>query len=1089
MNSSIENLNQWGGQFLNFAWPMAWQSGVLIAALLAFDFLFRRQLRASVRYALWLVVLVKLILPPALALPTSPAWWLHLNQPAVLAKPLIQNYTVSYDSSPLPAPSLNTLTAFVPPKPVMTLAAWLLVLSAAISAGLFAWLLVRWWQITRQVSVAWSSSRLTAIAAKSQLLAGVRGQPPVKLTGNTMSPAVCGLFYPAILIPQALAEHFSDEQLRAVLLHELIHVRRRDVWLNFCQSLLQIVYWWHPLVWLANARIRRVREEAVDDAVMLALAGEAETYAPTLLEVAKLALNRPLASLGLVGILESRSALRERIERLVDFRAPRRAGLTLVSFFGVLAFSAVAVPMGGAPGSTEETAPEISGVPSSVMAVPKTNAPAILVTSYFYRLPEGDFKAMVSNLKFKQSKTTNDPYWAATPEDFSQLIKNLKSSGQQLYLSPRIVTGSGIEAATYIGDETNRGSGLDVRPVIDGESVDMRIIGDVVWKSGDIPVTNRFVTTAAMENSSGIVMRPNGKENDLLVAIGIQILTNGYHERLEGTINKAKPSAEDVAKAASLVQDGKVYYEMGKLDESEAVLKSALALNPDNAAAKYYLRLIEEAQAERHGTTFVLPAHRRPPSLDKINQIQIDQFGPFVNAPLGQVMHELSEAAKRSDPEKQGVVFLIGSPLGNPAKPPLDVNSVFVNLPSVLKQVKLGNVLDAIKNGSSGPINFTFMDDKIVLSAKSPPGKDSPLYQREYEADKVVFSYGLQKQTGLTPKSPTDVAIAARSYFSKLGIDWGSPQGKSVFYNDRLGRLYVKATESDLDLIDRAMPALMVGIWPQVHIRARFFEVPKGTLVGMGKIMVLTNQTDQGTGMIGILTSENFKTTLQNLERLPGAEELAEPEVTTITGRQAEMKATELITVVTNFTFPPPMTNLPVISTPSPPPAGGYRVDGSAITPQSIQIETGPILHAFSYVLSDGYTIELTSDASLTQFLGYSPITDTPVNYPLPAGSPGNLPMHPAFQVLRSRACINLWDQQTLVMAIKVPPTSDTSLVPVLGDIPLVGNLFQNQRKTKPEKELIVFVTVTIVDAAGNRIHAEDELPFAENGIPPQPPQ
>ena len=86
--------------------------------------------------------------------------------------------------------------------------------------------------------------------------------------------------------------------MRAVLLHELIHLRRRDVWVNFLQALLQIFYWWHPLVWLANARIRRVREEAVDDAVMLALRDEAEAYAPTLLEVAKLALNRPLASLG-----------------------------------------------------------------------------------------------------------------------------------------------------------------------------------------------------------------------------------------------------------------------------------------------------------------------------------------------------------------------------------------------------------------------------------------------------------------------------------------------------------------------------------------------------------------------------------------------------------------------------------------------------------------------------------------------------------------------------------------------------------------------------------------------------------------------
>ena len=82
---------------------------------------------------------------------------------------------------------------------------------------------------------------------------------------------------------------------------------------------------------------------------MLALRDEAESYAPTLLEVAKLALNRPLASLGLVGILESRHALRQRIERLVDFHPPRKAGLTLVSLLGILAFTAIAVPMGDGP--------------------------------------------------------------------------------------------------------------------------------------------------------------------------------------------------------------------------------------------------------------------------------------------------------------------------------------------------------------------------------------------------------------------------------------------------------------------------------------------------------------------------------------------------------------------------------------------------------------------------------------------------------------------------------------------------------------------------------------------------------------------
>ena len=124
------------------------------------------------------------------------------------------------------------------------------------------------------------------------------------------------------------------------------------MWVNCAQALLQIVYWWHPLLWLANARIRRLREEAVDDAVMVALKDEADTYAPTLLEVAKLALPRPLASLGLVGILESRNSLRQRIERLMDFRPPRRAGLTLTSALGVLGFAALAVPMGEAPAPT-----------------------------------------------------------------------------------------------------------------------------------------------------------------------------------------------------------------------------------------------------------------------------------------------------------------------------------------------------------------------------------------------------------------------------------------------------------------------------------------------------------------------------------------------------------------------------------------------------------------------------------------------------------------------------------------------------------------------------------------------------------------
>ncbi len=57
----------------------------------------------------------------------------------------------------------------------------------------------------------------------------------------------------------------------------------------------------------------------------------------------------------------------------------------------------------------------------------------------------------------------------------------------------------------------------------------------------------------------------------------------------------------------------------------------------------------------------------------------------------------------------------------------------------------------------------------------------------------------------------------------------------------------------------------------------------------------------------------------------------------------------------------------------------------------------------------------------------------------------------------------------------------------MLGDLPLLGRLFQSQSKSSTKKNLMIFVTATIVDPAGNRVHSPDELPFAQSAIPAQP--
>ena len=497
MNSTVLTLNRWAGPALALAWPMLWQSSLLIGFLFALDFAFRRRLRASVRYALWLVVLVKLAMPPSLALPTGLGWWLRPAATAP-ARPRPALVVVTYGPAQA-AQSLAPIALARAARPLAQLSggAWLLAAWGAVGLGLLAWMLVRWRQVAREARrAAPAPGWLEELFVQARRLSGLRRPARLRLIARPMSPAVCGLFRPVILLPCALAEQLPPDQLRAVLVHELVHLRRGDLWLSFVQTLLQILYWWHPLLWPANARIRRAREEAVDDAVMLALEDNAEAYAPTLLQVARLALSRPPVSLGLVGILESGTFLRQRIERLLDFRPPRKAGLTLASLFSVAAFAALALPMGQAPAPAPKPEPAAAEPASAATVIP--SAPATV--------SEKD--------RFKSKMLVQDGKLLCGMGKLDEAEAKLKEARR---LDPR------NEAVDYY----------------------LNLVREARSNEGATP---------SQEHSSS------------------------------------------KSKAAQLVQDGKLLYEMGKLDEAEAKLNLARKEDPENDAAYYYLDLVSEAR-------------------------------------------------------------------------------------------------------------------------------------------------------------------------------------------------------------------------------------------------------------------------------------------------------------------------------------------------------------------------------------------------------------------------------------------------------------------------------------------------------------
>jgi hypothetical protein len=451
----------------------------------------------------------------------------------------------------------------------------------------------------------------------------------------------------------------------------------------------------------------------------------------------------------------------------------------------------------------------------------------------------------------------------------------------------------------------------------------------------------------------------------------------------------------------------------------------------------------------------------------KLDHIRFDTVSWPEGLPLSEVLRNLSDQTRLCDPDKKGINFLF-NPNADPASAPAtpaggaqtiapatglpvtpaaageSVDASSINVKLTLSDVRLADVLDAIVLVADYPIKYTVLDNGIVFSARN--GLEAPpLETRTFKVDENVFLASLQKQTGLQ----TNVSVVMKQLLSNVGVELSPP--KSIFFNDRLGVLFVRATEQDLDTVEKAIQVLNYTPPPQIHIKARFIETPEEMTASLGANFIPANVTN----MAGILTGPIFRLVLHNLEQGKGFETLAEPEVTTLSGRQTQMRATTIINVITNFVFQETSTN-------------------SAITPQTTQVECGPVLDTIAFVMPDGYTIDLRVIASLTEFLGYDKPTNS-IPTVISTGAIVDVPaIHPSFHVQQASTQVKLWDGQTVLLKrfSSFYPTN----VPMSG-IPTESFRTDDSRDHRTaDKELLVFITVTLVDTAGNRTHSDGEI-------------
>ena len=127
-------------------------------------------------------------------------------------------------------------------------------------------------------------------------------------------PAVVGVLRPAVLLPTAIANGLTIEQLEHILLHEFTHLRRFDPLVNFLQNVLETLSFFHPPVWWISSEVRLYRELSCDDAV-LACGVSPKQYADTLIDIAVRSKAPSTGKLSIFSSIASQPQLRTRLSR------------------------------------------------------------------------------------------------------------------------------------------------------------------------------------------------------------------------------------------------------------------------------------------------------------------------------------------------------------------------------------------------------------------------------------------------------------------------------------------------------------------------------------------------------------------------------------------------------------------------------------------------------------------------------------------------------------------------------------------------------------------------------------------------------
>ncbi|ASA24802.1 M56 family metallopeptidase [Paenibacillus donghaensis] len=354
-------------------------SSVIILLLLLLRKPLNKRLGARIVHMLWVIALIRLLVPIA---PHSPVSLFNLL-PQTIHDQVYLGTTLGSRAPSEPSEEINPSYSSISnqteePSSTNTAAHPQMASSETAHYGPSHWLAISWLggilalglyylsvtlRFRKEVAMARKLENEEVLfileACKAKL--GIQRNIPIYETSSFHSPFIYGLLKPGVYLPEDLVAITDSAQLTHILLHELAHYKRKDLWVNFLWTLAVLIHWYNPLVWFAMKRMKADQEVACDAGVLEVL-GEREStsYGTTLLMLSRLSSRRSSLQVHLTPFFVHKNEMKRRITMIMSFKKGSYklsiAAVVLVFFISAVIFTMVSEPAGGAAPAADSNA-------------------------------------------------------------------------------------------------------------------------------------------------------------------------------------------------------------------------------------------------------------------------------------------------------------------------------------------------------------------------------------------------------------------------------------------------------------------------------------------------------------------------------------------------------------------------------------------------------------------------------------------------------------------------------------------------------------------------------------------------------------